>query len=78
VAELEKSGEDLKARLSCVKAAYDTLKTLVTLEAEAWGFANIQDDKPVEVVVDEMEGARRLAFALTKAAKLIENQPTIH
>jgi hypothetical protein len=73
--ELESATElDLRARIACSKAVSETLKNLIGLESEAWGFATIPDAPKDTEVPDPMEGARRIAFALTRASQ----QPTVH
>lgn len=58
---------DLPQRIKGVKELSDTLKTLVGLEREAWGLASIPDKPPEAPPIDQMEGARRMAFILARA-----------
>ena len=67
----------LPTRIKGIKELSDTIKTLIAMEREAYGIDK-EAPPPQAETIDEMEGARRLAFALTRAAKMIESQPTIH
>ena len=53
------------------------LRNLITLEADAWGFASIPDEKPAQIDIDPLEGARRMAFILARASTLMDAQPTV-
>lgn len=62
----------LPQRIKGVKELAETLKTLVTLEREAWGLATyvepVQQTTVYETREQQLEGARRLAFSLARAA----------
>jgi hypothetical protein len=67
ITELEASNDDLRARMSCAKQASETLKTIVGIEADAWGFASVPDAPEAQDDFDPIESARRLAFILARA-----------
>ena len=62
----------LPQRIKGVKELADTLKTLIALEREAWGLASyvepVQQTAAYETREQQLEGARRLAFSLARAA----------
>jgi hypothetical protein len=65
----------LPGRTKTMKELADTLKTLVTLEREAYGINALPAEPPAPPpYIDPMEGARRIAFILQKATLMIERQ----
>jgi hypothetical protein len=58
----------LPTRIKGIKDLADTLKTLVGMEREAYGIDKTPPPAEEPEKFDPMEGARRIAFALAKAA----------
>jgi len=78
VAELESAPDELRAKINCAKQAAETLKTIVSIESEAWGFAKIPETPPADEDFDPIEVARRMAFVLARARhEMQEANPTI-
>ena len=60
-----------------LKQLADAQRTLVGIEAEAWNLAKNQPaETPAPQQIDRIEGARRVAFALTRAA--VQTESTVH
>lgn len=69
----------LPGRIDSLKKMAETLKTLVTLEREAYGIDKIADaPKDVEVRLDPNDVARRMAFLLAQADKASVNPGPVH
>lgn len=72
LAELEEPEDDLAlpARVSTLKALTEALKNLVAMEREAYGIDKVPETPPDIERIDPVEGARRAAFVLSRAAKM--------
>lgn len=77
ITDLETTEDDLKTRVNCAKQATDTLASIIKIEADSYGFANVIEapEKPEEF--DPIEGARRIAFILAKADHAIRQSETL-
>lgn len=74
--ELYRKVIDLPQRIKGIKELSDTLKTLIGLEREAWGLAQVVDKPPEPEQIDPMETARRIAFMLASANhQITQGQP---
>ena len=61
----------LKERSQILKQLVDSQKVVVSMEREAFGMAQmVEDPTTLPAAKDDMEYARRIAFALTRAAEL--------
>lgn len=67
IAEL--MGEELKTRVTCIKALAETAAKLLPLERQAYGIDKLVEDPDDPAATDPVEGARRIAFALARAAR---------
>jgi hypothetical protein len=62
----------LKERAAILKQLTDTQRVQVALEREAFGIAQMVTEDPTDSqAVDPVEGARRMAFVLNRAAHLL-------
>jgi hypothetical protein len=68
------SGDDLKTRISSLKALTETVAKLVPLERQAYGVDTEVTDPTDTGVLDPIEGAKRLAFILARAGQHIQQQ----
>jgi len=75
LAELYERVISLPQRIKGMKELGDTLKTMISLEREAWGLASALDIAPKPAEIDPMEGARRLAFILAQANTQLQRAP---
>jgi hypothetical protein len=65
----------LKEATGIFKQLVDAQRSLVTMEREAYGIAHLQEDPDDQgVVVDPLEGAKRLAFILARAGQQLAQQ----
>lgn len=64
----------LGGRTKTVKDLTDTVKTLIALERQAYGIDKNFEEPLAGVVIDPVEGARRLAFALARAGQQLQQQ----
>lgn len=65
----------LKEQVAILKQLTEAQKTLVTMEREAYGIAHLQDDPDRDApLIDPVEGARRLAFALANAGTILSQR----
>jgi hypothetical protein len=65
--------EDPREFAVLLRQLSDAQRTLIGMESEAWGLSKAQDAPPPPERIDPLEGARRIAFALHRAA-----QPVVH
>jgi len=66
----------LKEHVGIHKQLVESQKTLVAMEREAYGIAHLQDDpeEGSQLATDPLEGARRIAFALARAANRLSKE----
>lgn len=67
--------EDPREFAVLLKQLADVQRTLIGLESEAWGLSKVADAPPPPERIDPLEGARRIAFALQRAAQVA---PVVH
>jgi hypothetical protein len=72
IADLSSSGEEFKIQVASLKTLYDTAKTLIALERQAYGVDKLLDISPGADEVDPIEGAKRLAFVLARAGHQLQ------
>lgn len=65
----------LPSRIKSMKDLAETQRVLIALEREAIGLDTHPEDIPPPAHIDPLEGARRIAFTLARAA---QQQPTVH
>ena len=75
--EMSKRVASLPTRIKCVRDLAETLRVLVIMEREAYGIAALMPPADAPKSVDPMEGARRLAFALARAADHEDKQRAV-
>lgn len=65
----------LKEHVAMLAKLTEVQKTQVTMEREAYGIAHLQEDPDRDgPVIDPVEGARRLAFALANAGAILSQR----
>lgn len=67
----------LKEATGIFKQLVESQRSLVTMEREAYGIAHLQEDPEDAATgaIDQMEGAKRLAFILARAGAALSAQP---